>query len=116
MRARENTRQPGSIHPWPVPEGHLRIAQRFNVGGGSRRRISPEGTVEGALVSAVPSGLIFVRDGVMSRYLLAGSFVQSTPISSRMNLANGRIFWSAEAASSASRYSLRRVARTIVQG
>ena len=30
-----------------VPEGHLRLAQRFNVGCGPARGLSPEGTAEG---------------------------------------------------------------------
>jgi len=37
------------------------------------------------------------------RYFLEGSLLQSTLISSRMNLANGRMFCSADAASEASR-------------
>jgi hypothetical protein len=37
----------------------VRIAQRFNVGLGSRRPTSPEGTTEpGCKSSAVPSGLV----------------------------------------------------------
>ena len=41
-----------------VPEGHATIAQRFNVGSGIGKIISPEGTAEGiGAISAVPSGL-----------------------------------------------------------
>ena len=48
----------------PVPEGHVTIAQRFNVGTGVIRRTSPEGTADRwrhSIVgpnSAVPPGLI----------------------------------------------------------
>src|SRR5258706_12487944 len=43
----------------PVPEGQLRIAQRFSVGFDRRAASSPEGTAERQWSrSAVPSGLI----------------------------------------------------------
>jgi hypothetical protein len=32
--------------PCPVPKGHSKIAQRFNVGTRHREQISPEGTAE----------------------------------------------------------------------
>jgi hypothetical protein len=39
--------QPASRSPVAVPEGHLRLAQRFNVGCGRARGVSPEGTADG---------------------------------------------------------------------
>jgi hypothetical protein len=36
----------GNAHPLPAPEGHSRIAQRFNAGWDRRNGISPEGTAE----------------------------------------------------------------------
>lgn len=49
------------------------------------------------------------------RFFFTGTLLPSTLISSRMNLANGTMSRSVDAASSASRYSFPRVVRTIVQ-
>ena len=67
-------------------------------------------------VLVVEINFIHLQPPQATDYLLAACWLQSTLISSRTKLANGKMFCSADAASRASRYAFLRVVRTMVQG
>ena len=50
-RACSAARLPGRACPGPVPEGHVRIAQRFNAGESVRCSLSPGGTADGTALA-----------------------------------------------------------------